>query len=134
MGLCSGNPPEASWSRSRGGDDHVKGFFQIDIFPVHPPHRFFDQTNPTPWHVTLNISRSDRSIVLYDGRWCRVCPPPHPLLCRELRCIAEALPSSRQTLLFSATMTSNLEALESLALTNPVKYDLTKKVMRRAAV
>ncbi|CAM9870302.1 unnamed protein product [Ectocarpus sp. 6 AP-2014] len=45
----------------------------------------------------------------------------------ELRCIAEALPSSRQTLLFSATMTSNLEALESLALTNPVKYDLTKK-------
>ncbi|CAN0243634.1 unnamed protein product, partial [Hapterophycus canaliculatus] len=46
----------------------------------------------------------------------------------ELRCIAEALPESRQTLLFSATMTENLEALESLALTNPVKYDLTKKV------
>eukprot|EP00752_Nemacystus_decipiens_P017757 g15920.t1 len=45
----------------------------------------------------------------------------------ELRVIAEALPSSRQTLLFSATMTSNLQALESLALTNPVKYDLTKK-------
>eukprot|EP00903_Cladosiphon_okamuranus_P019681 g18087.t1 len=45
----------------------------------------------------------------------------------ELRCIAEALPSSRQTLLFSATMTSNLQELESLALTNPVKYDLTKK-------
>ncbi|CAM9998333.1 unnamed protein product [Scytosiphon promiscuus] len=45
----------------------------------------------------------------------------------ELRCIAEALPESRQTLLFSATMTENLEALESLALTNPVKYDLTKK-------
>lgn len=47
---------------------------------------------------------------------------------RELRCIAEALPESRQTLLFSATMTCNLEALESLALTNPIKYDLTKKV------
>ncbi|CAM9803388.1 unnamed protein product [Ascophyllum nodosum] len=45
----------------------------------------------------------------------------------ELRCIAQALPQSRQTLLFSATMTSNLQALESLALSNPVKYDLTKK-------
>ena len=49
---------------------------------------------------------------------------------RELRCIAEALPRSRQTLLFSATMTSNLEELESLALSDPVKYDLTKKVRR----
>lgn len=53
---------------------------------------------------------------------------PLPGVHRELRCIAGALPSSRQTLLFSATMTSNLQALESLALTNPVKYDLTKKV------
>ncbi|CAM9967492.1 unnamed protein product, partial [Laminaria digitata] len=50
-----------------------------------------------------------------------------PTFQAELRCIAEALPRSRQTLLFSATMTSNLEDLESLALSDPVKYDLTKK-------
>ncbi|CAN0009958.1 unnamed protein product, partial [Discosporangium mesarthrocarpum] len=50
-----------------------------------------------------------------------------PTFQSELRCIAGLLPEDRQTLLFSATMTSNLRDVEALALTDPVKYDLTKK-------
>jgi superfamily II DNA/RNA helicase len=41
----------------------------------------------------------------------------------------ETLPAQRrrhQTLLFSATMTDNLGELEHLAMSDPVKYDLTK--------
>ncbi|KAG5187615.1 DEAD box helicase [Tribonema minus] len=45
----------------------------------------------------------------------------------EIRVVMAAVPSARQTLLFSATMTDNLAQLESLAMTDPVKYDLTKK-------
>eukprot|EP00611_Tribonema_gayanum_P023876 TRINITY_DN5113_c1_g1_i1.p1 TRINITY_DN5113_c1_g1~~TRINITY_DN5113_c1_g1_i1.p1 ORF type:complete len:509 (+),score=170.88 TRINITY_DN5113_c1_g1_i1:42-1529(+) len=45
----------------------------------------------------------------------------------EIRVVMAAVPSARQTLLFSATMTDNLAQLESLAMTDPVKYDLTKR-------
>jgi ATP-dependent RNA helicase DDX49/DBP8 len=45
----------------------------------------------------------------------------------ELRVILNALPSKRQSLLFSATMTGNLRRLERLGLMNPVTYDLTRE-------
>jgi superfamily II DNA/RNA helicase len=45
----------------------------------------------------------------------------------EMRVLMAAVPAQRQTLLFSATMTDNLAQLESLAMTNPIKYDLTKR-------
>ncbi|CAM9515395.1 unnamed protein product [Chrysoparadoxa australica] len=44
----------------------------------------------------------------------------------ELRVITAALPKERQTLLFSATMTRNLEVTKALALNRAVEYDLTK--------
>jgi ATP-dependent RNA helicase DDX49/DBP8 len=36
------------------------------------------------------------------------------------------MPPSRQTLLFSATMTASLEELKTLTRTKPVLFDLTK--------
>lgn len=44
----------------------------------------------------------------------------------EIRVLMEAVPTKRQTLLFSATMTDNIRQLEALAMDGPVKYDLTK--------
>lgn len=40
----------------------------------------------------------------------------------EIRVVLESLPSSRQTLLFSATMTSNLKALHDLSLDKAYFY------------
>jgi ATP-dependent RNA helicase DDX49/DBP8 len=40
----------------------------------------------------------------------------------ELRAVFEAMPSSRQTLLFSATMTSNLKALHDVSLDKAFFY------------
>lgn len=45
---------------------------------------------------------------------------------RDLACIISAMPETRQTLLFSATMTSSLEELKALTKTKPVLFDLTK--------
>lgn len=47
---------------------------------------------------------------------------------KDLGFIFDKLPAKRQTLLFSATMTANLDRLESMALTNPFRFDATPSV------
>ncbi len=44
---------------------------------------------------------------------------------KDLAFLLQQLGPSRQTLLFSATMTADLKALEKMALTNPFRYDAT---------
>ena len=48
-------------------------------------------------------------------------------VCSELRVIVNAIGERRQTLLFSATLTSSIEELEALAMKDACRYDLTKK-------
>lgn len=48
---------------------------------------------------------------------------------QELRTILSYLPSSRQTLLFSATMTKNLNKLATLALSRPFRFDASPKYL-----
>uniref|UniRef100_K3X673 RNA helicase n=1 Tax=Globisporangium ultimum (strain ATCC 200006 / CBS 805.95 / DAOM BR144) TaxID=431595 RepID=K3X673_GLOUD len=47
---------------------------------------------------------------------------------KDLSFILDKLPAKRQTLLFSATMTANLDRLEAMAMTNAFRFDATPSI------
>ena len=49
----------------------------------------------------------------------------------DLAVIIQSLPKRRQTLLFSATMTESLQAIQAAAMTDPFRFDATPTVRKK---
>ncbi|KAJ0393480.1 hypothetical protein P43SY_000185 [Pythium insidiosum] len=105
-----------------GGVDMLKQALQLQERPhviIATPGRLHDHLlRPNPPNLALVkfvvLDEADR---LLDVSFSK-----------DLGFILDRLPAKRQTLLFSATMTANLDRLEDMALSNVFKFDATPEI------